>query len=338
MTLRAALPAATPSPLLGGSPALRALRAGLERAARSDATVLITGETGTGKGLVARELHRLSRRAAQPFVVADCAGLAPALLESELFGHERGAFTGALAERAGRFDEAGAGTLFLDEIGELPLPLQARLLRALQDREFERVGSNRSRQLRARVVAATHRDLAREVEAGAFRADLFFRLHVVQLRVPALRERAEDIAELAQRGLARIAARGAEAGSPPIPLRLGAAALARLAAHDWPGNVRELLNLLERLWLAAAPAGAELEAADVERALREHPVPRPQARMPAPPAASAWLLRSAREAGEERAALLLALEQSRGNVARAARALGLPRSTLRYRMQQHGLG
>ncbi len=325
------------SVLLGSGPAICALRGLIAQAAASDASVLISGETGTGKGLVARELHRRSARAAQPFVVADCAGLAHSLLESELFGHERGAFTGAHAERAGRFEEAGAGTLFLDEIGELPLPLQARLLRAVQDREFERVGSNRSRRLRARIVAATHRELAREVEAGRFRADLFFRLHVVQLRVPALRERAEDIAELAVRGLAQIAARAHVAASrAPTPApQFRAAALARLAACDWPGNVRELLNLLERLWLALPPGSNWVEPGDVERVLREYEAPRLRGPSLSSPAA---FERSAPPLTPERAELLAALEGSRWNVARAARALGLPRSTLRYRMQIHGLG
>jgi transcriptional regulator with GAF, ATPase, and Fis domain len=329
------------SALVGSSEAMQRLRKEIVLAARSDATALISGETGTGKSLVARELHRFSPRAHQPFVVADCAGFAPSLIESELFGHARGAFTGAHIERPGRFEQAGAGTLFLDEIGELPLALQARLLRALQDRDFERVGSNERRRLRARIVAATHRDLAAEVEAGRFRADLFFRLHVVALRVPPLRERASDVAELATSALARIAARAHAhpmPEAPPLcPPRFREPALARLAAHDWPGNVRELANLLERLWLALPPGASWIEPDDVERALRDHRAPR-VSEVCAERDRSSNTSLAERAAVHERADLLAALERSRWNVARAARTLGLPRSTLRYRMQIHGIG
>jgi transcriptional regulator with GAF, ATPase, and Fis domain len=326
------------SALIGSSDAMQQLRAEILRAARSDATLLIGGETGTGKGLVARELHRLSPRAAQPFVVADCAGLAASLIESELFGHARGAFTGAHTDRPGRFEQAEAGTLFLDEIAELPLALQARLLRALQDREFERVGSNHKRALRARIVAATHRDLAREVEAGRFRADLFFRLHVVALRVPPLRERASDIGELVKFINARIAARAhslrSTGATAPCAPRLRDAALACLASHDWPGNVRELGNLLERVSLMLLPEAVWIERDDIERAFRDHRAPRvPALREGVAVGATASIAPE-----RERASLLAALEGSRWNVARAARTLGLPRSTLRYRMQIHGLG
>ena len=277
----------------GGGEAMGALRRQIGRLADLPTTVLLLGETGTGKGLVARSLHADGVRCARPFVQVDCAGLPEALFESELLGHERGAFTGAVAARIGRAEAAADGTLFLDEIGELTPRLQAKLLHLLQDRCFERLGGCSTRPFRARVIAATHLDLDAAVERGAFRRDLLFRLDVARITLPPLRERRRDVPALASLLLARIAER---LRLPLVPC--DAAVLARLAAHDWPGNVRELENVLER-WLIGGAVG------------------------PAP-------LREA-----ERIARML--DVTGGNVSRAARRLGLPRSTLRGRIARHDL-
>ena len=246
--------------MVAASAAMIAVLGEVERVAALPSTVLLLGETGVGKGLVARTLHRRSPRRGLPFVHTDCASLAPSVLESELFGHERGAFTGAVARRIGRLERAGEGTLFLDEIGELDGALQGRLLRVLQDREFEGVGSSEPRRFAARIVAATQRDLARDVRAGHFRADLFYRIDVIRIEIPPLRERREDVAPLCSAALARIAAR--HGAAPP---RLSDSALAELALHAWPGNVRELENALERL--CARLPGALVGAGDVRAVL-----------------------------------------------------------------------
>ena len=277
----------------GGSEAMCELRRQIERLAGLPTTVLLLGETGTGKGVMARALHAAGVRRTRPFVHVDCAGLPEALFESELLGHERGAFTGALAARVGRAEAAADGTLFLDEIGELTPRLQAKLLRLLQDRRFERVGGSTTRPFRARVVAATHVDLDAAAACGAFRRDLLYRLDVARITLPPLRERRQDVPALARALLAQTAER---LGLPAAPC--DAAFLARLAAHDWPGNVRELENVLER-WLIGGAVG------------------------PAP-------LREA-----ERIARVL--DATGGNVSRAARRLGLPRSTLRGRIARHDL-
>jgi DNA-binding NtrC family response regulator len=229
------------SGLLGQSDALLEVLEQLLRVAPTDVAVLVTGETGTGKEAVARALHQNSRRAQGPFVAVNCGAISPELVESELFGHERGAFTGAVAQRAGHFEQADGGTLFLDEIGELPLAAQAKLLRVLQDGTFFRVGSSTARKVDVRVVAATHRDLKQEAAQGRFREDLRFRIDVVRIHVPPLRERDEDVARLAQ----AFAQDFAKAHSL-TPRRLGARALALLEGHPWPGNVRELRNAVER--------------------------------------------------------------------------------------------
>ncbi len=249
------------------APAMRAVLDVLPRVAASDASVLLRGENGTGKGVFARQLHRRSGRAAAPFVTVNCPTLHEDLLAAELFGHARGAFTGAVRDQPGRVEAADGGTLFLDEIGEISPPLQAKLLRFLQDREFERLGENTTRTADVRVVAATNRDLEADVRDGRFREDLLYRLNVVELRLPALRERAEDIPRLAAHFLAFFA----RAAGRPVPT-LSAAAAAALCAYRWPGNVRELRNAIERaliLWsapvlepaafperIAAAPVGA----------------------------------------------------------------------------------
>ncbi len=227
--------------LLGDSPQMVSLRALLRRVAGTDSTVLVQGESGTGKELVARLLHAWSPRAGRPFVAVNCGAIPGELMESELFGHERGAFTGAQAARKGRFELAGRGTLFLDEIGEMSPALQVKLLRVLQERCFERVGGSETLQAGARIVAATHRDLEQLIELGRFREDLYYRLHVVPVHIPPLRERADDILLLAEHAL-----RGLEAAGLGR-VRLGEGVPQALLDYAWPGNVRELHNLMERL-------------------------------------------------------------------------------------------
>ncbi len=324
---------ALPRTLRGSSKAMTDLRRILRRVAPSEATVLLTGETGTGKGLVARALHDESRRSAGPFAHVDCASLAATVIESELFGHERGAFTGADTTRIGHLESAALGTLFLDEVGELEPRLQSKLLRVLQDRTFERVGGTRTLRLHARVVAATNRDLRRAVSGGAFRADLYYRLQVVELELAPLRERLEDLPELVEHGLREAARRH---GRPPPHVLDGF--VAALAAHDWPGNVRELLNLLERL--IAQGVGPVLDAADLsgllgpwrgaaQRAGAHSVADRPDDRMECSPV-------TVRRC-DDRDRIVTALVTTGGNIARAARRLGLPRTTLRHRIAKHGL-
>ncbi|MBJ7575363.1 nitrogen regulation protein NR(I) [Luteimonas sp. MC1828] len=240
--------------LVGDAPAMQQLFRAIGRLAQAPLSVLITGETGTGKELVARALHRESPRAQRPFVALNTAAIPSELLESELFGHEAGAFTGANRRHVGRFEQAHGGTLFLDEIGDMPALLQTRLLRVLAEGEFFRVGGRELIRVDVRVVAATHQDLEAKVGDGSFRADLLHRLDVVRLRLPPLRERREDIPRLAERFLQRAAARFDAA-----PKRFAPAALARLMAHDWPGNVRELENLC---WRVAALAPGEVAGVD----------------------------------------------------------------------------
>ena len=235
--------------LSSASPRMHAVLDTIARAAASDASVLLRGENGSGKGVAARMLHARSARHARPFVTVNCPTLSEELLASELFGHVRGSFTGAVRDQEGRVESAEGGTLFLDEIGEIPPGLQAKLLRFLQDREFERLGDNRTRRADVRVIAATNRDLEADVKAGRFREDLFFRLSVIEVRMPALRERSEDILALARRFLAFFAAQSKR----PAPPELSHAAEELLLAYAWPGNVRELRNAIERaviLWPA----------------------------------------------------------------------------------------
>ena len=231
-----------PAPeLVGDSPGMTALRALVRRVAATDSTVLLQGESGTGKELVARLLHGWSSRAARAFVAVNCGAIPGELMESELFGHERGAFTGAQSARKGRFELAGRGTLFLDEVAEMSPPLQVKLLRVLQERTFERVGGTETLHAPARIVAATHRDLEQQIEIGRFREDLYYRLNVVPIQIPPLRERGEDILLLADLALRRLDAAGLGR------VRLGEGVAAALLRYRWPGNVRELNNLMERL-------------------------------------------------------------------------------------------
>jgi DNA-binding NtrC family response regulator len=223
------------------NPKLKELLGHLAKAARIDSTILLTGESGTGKTHFAREIHMLSQRAAEEFITVSCPALPRELLESELFGHEKGAFTGAISSRAGRFEQASKGTLFLDEIGDLPLELQPKLLNVLQDREFFRLGGNKVMRTNARVIAATNINLREKVKQGAFREDLYYRLNIIELRIPPLRERAEDIPGLCEEILEKIAARR---GTKTWQLSKGASDLLR--QFNWPGNIRQLQNVLER--------------------------------------------------------------------------------------------
>lgn len=292
------------------SPAFCRLADEIRAVAPLRSTVLLTGETGTGKGVLARTIHELSDRSDRPFVHVDCAALSPTVIESELFGHRRGAFTGAVESRPGRFELAGDGTIFLDEIGELVPALQAKLLRILEDREFERIGCTRTQVMTARVIAATSRDLRQAVEKGWFRADLFFRLEVFHLRVPPLRDRREDLPLLVRRGIERLS------GQLDLPVPgVTDAFCESLREHSWPGNVRELLNVLERAIVRAR--SSMLDADALEDLL-----------------ATAGSITPEIAGGSERDSLLRVLQAVGGNVSRAARRLGIPRTTLRYRLRQ----
>jgi transcriptional regulator with GAF, ATPase, and Fis domain len=321
--------------LIGTSRAITGLREQLEAIAATDATVLLTGETGTGKGLAARALHRLSERAPRPFVHGDSAALSPTRIESELFGHGRGAFTSADGRHAGRFELAGDGTIFLDEIGDLGPRLQSKLLRVLDDRRYERLGGVHTLAMRARVIAATSRDVRRAVREGSFRADLYYRLAVFHLVLPPLRERLEDLPALVAKGLERI---GRRLG---LPQPLASEDFhARLRRHDWPGNVRELLNVLERVLVRTRSPMLTAESLDgvLEPTLASEDAP-PRGASRESDAALPRTLREivdAREA-EERRLILEALHATRGNVNRAAQQLQLARGTLRYRMQKYGI-
>jgi DNA-binding NtrC family response regulator len=305
----------------GQGPELRRLRRCIARAAATSATLLVTGETGTGKGVVARAVHLRSKRRDHPLIHVDCASLSPTVIESELFGHERGAFTGAEAQRAGRFELACTGTVFLDEIGDLPPSLQAKLLRVLQERRFERVGGTRTLPMRARVIAATNIDLERAVRERRFREDLYYRLNVLRIAVPPLRDRREDIPALVLRGLRDHARRLALPSPKPT-----AALLECLALRPWPGNVRQLMNLLERL-LVLHP-GALLDAADLEEVADPEAVPGHAALAEGP---------ERHHARPESETIAAVLEATGGNVSRAARRLELARSTLRHKIKKYAL-
>jgi len=306
---------AAPDGLFGRSGGMLAVYKQIALACGADAPVLVMGETGTGKELVARAIHRNGARAARPFVPVNCGALPEGLLESELFGHVRGAFTGAVADKRGLFEEARGGTLFLDEIGEMSKSLQVRLLRALELGEVRPVGSARATTVDTRVIAATHRDLERAVREGGFREDLFYRLHVFVIRVPPLRERREDIPLLAAHFLAGFAARGRGAAA------LTPAAVAALATHDWPGNVRELENTLARL--VAEARGGTIDVPDLPPSFRERPAALEEPLFTGLPSLEEL----------EKRYLRHVLAEVRGNRSRAAEVLGIDRRTL-YRMAE----
>ncbi len=324
--------------LIGASPAMEAVRARVDAVADTAARVLILGETGTGKELLARALHQRSRRARGPLVCVNCGALPESLLETELFGHERGAFTGAVRTHPGRFEQAHGGTLFLDEIGEIPAAVQAHLLRVLEDGAVTRVGGTQPVQVDVRVVAATHRDLQAAVRAGTFRADLYYRLDVVRIDVPPLRARREDIPLLAEHFARRLAARH---GRPVPPLDPDV--LRDLQGRDWPGNVRELQHLLERVVLlgpsafAPEPTTSATPAswggggrAPLRNASPATETPRAATaldELPLPDALAQW----------ERARIVAALRDSGGVQAEAARRLGVSRGNLHQRIQRLGI-
>ncbi|MHB1097708.1 MAG: sigma-54-dependent transcriptional regulator [Gemmatimonadaceae bacterium] len=310
--------------IVGRSHAVRALIETIDRVAATDARVLITGENGTGKELVARALHRQSRRATGPFVEVNCAAIPGELIESELFGHMKGSFTGAVQDRTGKFEQSDGGTLFLDEVGDMSLAAQAKVLRVLQDGEVTRIGGAKPRTVDVRVLAATNKKLEDEISAGRFREDLYYRLNVVPVVVPPLRERRDDIPVLIQHFLDQFAPTGAMARG------MEQAAADRLAALDWPGNVRELRNTIERLLILSR--GSQVTVADVERLVGAR----------ATEGSSLGALDSCRTFEEfklaaERAFLLVKLREHDWNVAETARVLDMPRSNLYKKIERHSL-
>tara|TARA_R110000787_G_scaffold286335_3_gene404235 strand:- start:36323 stop:37771 length:1449 start_codon:yes stop_codon:yes gene_type:complete len=333
-------------PLIGRSPAMQEIYRTLARLMPTDLTVMITGESGTGKELVARALHDYGKRKDKPFVAVNVAAIPRELIESELFGHEKGSFTGAVARSAGRFEQANGGTLFLDEIGDMPMEAQTRLLRVLQEGEYSSVGGRTSIKANVRVIAATHHDLKRLIRRGLFREDLFFRLNVVPIRLPPLRDRTEDIPELVRHFLGRAANEG-------LPWKIiEPKALEIMQSHDWPGNVRELENMVQRLAALYSEEVIDAEIIDAELSDRRDPVE---------PAASGGGLadtvdghlktyfnahdgslpaaglynRILREV--ERPLILQTLQATRGNQVKASEVLGLNRNTLRKKIRELGI-
>jgi DNA-binding NtrC family response regulator len=306
--------------LVGRTAVMRSLFASIRRVAPQDTTVLITGETGTGKELVARAVHDLSPRSGAPFIAVNCGALGEGVLESELFGHVKGAFTGAVRDRAGVFESAHGGTIFLDEVGEMSANVQQRLLRVLQEREVTRVGSSRPVRVDVRVVAATNRNLAELVDAARFRQDLYYRLAVFPLEAPPLRDRRADIPLLIAHTIERLRERapdGANLVCSPFATRL-------MRNYDWPGNVRELMSVVER---AAVDAGfGRVEAQHLPPELRHGTTASMEARY-----------RASRSGDDERDAIVAALEQTEGAVTRAAELLGMGRTTLWRKLRQYGL-
>jgi two-component system C4-dicarboxylate transport response regulator DctD len=299
--------------LVGNTRSMHRLRGLIAQIADTDADVLILGETGTGKELVARSLHEQSSRSARNFVAVNCGALPESMIESELFGHEAGAFTGAQKRRIGKFEHANGGTLFLDEIENMPLPLQTRLLRALQERSIERLGSNELIPLDLRIVAATKVDLKEASAEGRFREDLYYRLNVVTLEIPPLRDRSEDIPLLFQHFVQLAAIRYRREATPPGPLQVQ-----RLLGHDWPGNVRELRNCAERFLLLGDCAPQQGDDVDSDRSGAGATLPEQVERF-------------------ERALIEQALVRHNGSIKEALVTLGLPRKTLNDKMRKHGL-
>lgn len=296
--------------IVGSSPAMQRVFRMVRQAAPTDATVLIEGPSGTGKELVARAIHNLSPRAKGPFVAVELAAISPTLLEAELFGHEKGAFTGAVARRVGRFEAANHGTIFLDEISEMPLEIQVKLLRVLQEREFQRLGSNDSVKTDIRIVAATNRDLAAYVRAGKFREDLYYRLNVIDLHLPALKDRAGDVPLLVGRFLKEF---GGKTVSPE--------AMKLLEAYPWPGNVRELRNAVEKMCVLS-PTGE----------IGEEDVPEEMKRGGARTLSTAGTLEET-----EKEKILAVLEEVGGNRTKAAERLGISRRTIYRKLEEYGL-
>ena len=304
--------------LIGRAPALRSVLVDVERVAHTDSTVLVLGETGTGKELIARAVHNLSARHGRPFITLNCAAIPFDLLESELFGHEKGAFTGAVAQKIGRFEMADTGTLFLDEIGDLPLALQPKLLRVLQEQEFERLGSGRTHRINVRLIAATHRDLTEKVDRSEFRSDLYYRLNVFPVLVPPLRERREDIPLLVSHFVEVFARRMAKEINHVPPATMSA-----LIEYGWPGNVRELQNLIER---AVIRSDNEVLANPLVSSRKEN--------------FDTAIVPKGTFVDSQRGFILRALEASGGTIGGpqgAAARLGLKRTTLVSKMKRLGI-
>ena len=312
--------------LIGSGAKMRRVFETIQKVAETDLSVLIRGESGTGKELVAQALHESSRRRAQPFVAVNCAAINKELVESELFGHEKGAFTGADARRIGRFEAADGGTIFLDEIGDMAPETQAKVLRVLEERKLERVGSTKTIEVDVRVVSATHRDLEERAKEGAFREDLYYRLKVVEIELPPLRDRIEDLPALSDRFLGQVAER-----LERDKKILSEEALARLSRHEWPGNVRELRNVLERA--AVLAAGVEIGAADLslDADLEHVPSESPDLDIPFSEAKKQTVERF------ERRYLSEALREHEGNVSRTANAIGMVRQSLQQKIRELGL-
>jgi len=338
--------------LVGSSVAIAQVNAQVRKVASVDSTVLVLGESGTGKEVIAKSIHAASSRKNKPFVAINCGAILPDLLESELFGHEKGAFTGAINTRKGRFEVAEGGTLFLDEIGDMSLPMQVKLLRVLQEREFERVGSNKTVRCDVRIIAATHRDLEKAVEAGTFRQDLYYRLCVFPVQAPALRDHAEDIPELITEFNHRLIRRG------HAPVRVSQAALKSLRDYAWPGNVRELANVVE--WLSTMHGQRDIQVHDLPEKLRSQPMieevggntlvsllSAPVKHIAEPtPAPLTEYVATLPEDGIDLDVYLGSIEQSLirqalvatdGVMARAARKLGMKRTTLAERVRKYGM-
>jgi DNA-binding NtrC family response regulator len=307
--------------IIGRSEAMQEIFDAIERVAPTRATVLLAGESGTGKDLIARAIHFHSPRRDRPLVKINCTALPENLMESELFGYEKGAFTGANTSKPGKFEQADTGTVFLDEIGDVPGAIQVKLLRVLQEREFERLGSNVTRRIDVRVIAATNQDLRAALEQGTFREDLYYRLNVVPLNIPPLRERKQDIPFLASHFVKKLAP---DAGCQVESIT--DAAMEKLIAYHWPGNVRELENVIERSLVMAT--GDRLDAADIK--LESAPRPRPQGE-------AHFLPEGLTLDQYEQEIIREALRRADGNKSQAARMLGLTRNALRYRLTQMGL-
>jgi len=316
--------------IIGNSASLRRVLKGVGTVAPTDSTVLIYGETGTGKELIARAIHDLSPRSSKPFVKLNCAAIPTGLLESELFGHEKGAFTGAIAQRIGRFEVANGGTIFLDEIGEIPLELQTKLLRVLQEREFERLGSSRTLRTDARLIAATNRDLEAMVSEQKFRSDLFFRLNVFPVHVPPLREREGDIPLLVRHFTQQFSRR-----MKKVMETIPSATMDALCRYHWPGNIRELQNVIERAVIVSVGPALSVDVGDLKFPKVSHP----EERAAAPNSTTNGALHSVLEE-TERQQILKALAQSNWIVAGpngAAALLGINRSTLQVRIRKLGI-
>ena len=316
--------------IIGTSPGMRRVYETIQKVAETDLTVLIRGESGTGKELVAQAVHNTSARRNRPFVAVNCAAINQELVESELFGHEKNAFTGADQRREGRFELADGGTVFLDEIGDMAAETQAKVLRVLQERKFERVGGSDPVEVDVRVVAATHRNLEDEVKEGRFREDLYYRLKVVQLELPSLRERTEDLPALCDRFLTQVAERLEREKKMLSP-----SAMARLLKHDWPGNVRELRNLLEQA--AVLSCGDEIEEVDLQLGDASAQLPSPDSYAPIDGSLPFADAKKQMIEGFEREFLVAALRKNSGNVSQTARDIGMVRQSLQQKIRELGL-